>query len=190
MAVLTADCLRDHPRLTFTTTSKFPRLVLLTYNHDSDPTSFPSVVQGNQLIQSHEQQTMDLTLESKACSACARAKRKCGRQIPRCGRCQSRDIPCEYTHVKSSLPFPPDHEVEMGLHRRAQTTFFRVVPSLPSQADFLRTQSLDNNTLLKLSVNGDAMHIETPFLTTSASLFPALWTTQTQRLRFSAPPLR
>lgn len=39
---------------------------------------------------------VDMTIESKACSACARAKRKCERQIPACSRCQSRGVRCEY----------------------------------------------------------------------------------------------
>lgn len=49
---------------------------------------------------------MDLTIQSKACVACARAKRRCGKQIPICGRCQSRGISCDYppTHHTFSLP--------------------------------------------------------------------------------------
>lgn len=39
---------------------------------------------------------IDMTIESKACLACARAKRKCERQIPACSRCQSRGVRCEY----------------------------------------------------------------------------------------------
>lgn len=44
---------------------------------------------------------MDFTLESKACVACARAKRRCGKQIPTCGRCTSRSIACEYPPAKA-----------------------------------------------------------------------------------------
>lgn len=39
---------------------------------------------------------MDFTLESKACVACAKAKRRCGKQIPTCGRCASRGLSCDY----------------------------------------------------------------------------------------------
>lgn len=39
---------------------------------------------------------IDMTVESKACHACARAKRKCERQIPTCSRCQSRGTHCAY----------------------------------------------------------------------------------------------
>ncbi|KAF3769714.1 hypothetical protein M406DRAFT_245057 [Cryphonectria parasitica EP155] len=39
---------------------------------------------------------MDLTLENKACTACAKAKRRCGKQIPTCSRCTSRGISCQY----------------------------------------------------------------------------------------------
>lgn len=39
---------------------------------------------------------IDMTVESKACGACARAKRKCERQIPACSRCQARGMRCEY----------------------------------------------------------------------------------------------
>lgn len=39
---------------------------------------------------------IDMTVESKACLACARAKRKCERQIPACSRCQGRGVRCDY----------------------------------------------------------------------------------------------
>ncbi|KAH7153583.1 hypothetical protein EDB81DRAFT_687897 [Dactylonectria macrodidyma] len=38
--------------------------------------------------------------ELKACGACAKAKRKCGRQFPTCHRCQTREYECVY---------PPPH---------------------------------------------------------------------------------
>ncbi|KAH6974703.1 hypothetical protein EDB80DRAFT_768799 [Ilyonectria destructans] len=34
--------------------------------------------------------------ELKACGACAKAKRKCGRQFPTCNRCQAREYNCVY----------------------------------------------------------------------------------------------
>lgn len=39
---------------------------------------------------------VDMTIERKACHACARAKRKCERQIPACSRCQSKHTRCDY----------------------------------------------------------------------------------------------
>ncbi|KUJ09630.1 uncharacterized protein LY89DRAFT_274672 [Mollisia scopiformis] len=35
-------------------------------------------------------------LETKACDACGKAKRKCGKQTPRCLRCRTRGIECTY----------------------------------------------------------------------------------------------
>ncbi|POS79549.1 hypothetical protein DHEL01_v202048 [Diaporthe helianthi] len=50
--------------------------------------------------------SIDMTVESKACLTCARAKRKCERQIPACRRCQSRGMRCEYPTVTSSCDAP------------------------------------------------------------------------------------
>lgn len=50
---------------------------------------------------------MDLTLESKACAACAKAKRRCGKQIPTCGRCASKGIRCEYSQSANTFSVPP-----------------------------------------------------------------------------------
>lgn len=50
---------------------------------------------------------MDLTLESKACAACAKAKRRCGKQIPTCGRCASKGIRCEYAQGANTFSVPP-----------------------------------------------------------------------------------
>ena len=40
--------------------------------------------------------TMPRYVESNACNACARSKRKCGRQMPACTRCADRAISCVY----------------------------------------------------------------------------------------------
>ena len=40
--------------------------------------------------------TMPTHAESNACSACARSKRKCGRQMPSCARCTDRGRSCVY----------------------------------------------------------------------------------------------
>lgn len=50
---------------------------------------------------------MDMTLESKACAACAKAKRRCGKQIPTCGRCASKGIQCEYSQNPNTFSLPP-----------------------------------------------------------------------------------
>ena len=39
--------------------------------------------------------------ESNACSACARSKRKCGRQMPSCARCADRGRSCVYPPSRS-----------------------------------------------------------------------------------------
>lgn len=43
---------------------------------------------------------MPLCLESKACDACAIAKRRCEKQLPHCRRCRSRGIECTYPPTK------------------------------------------------------------------------------------------
>jgi hypothetical protein len=43
---------------------------------------------------------MSLRSESNACTACARAKRKCGRQIPACARCADKRKSCIYPPSK------------------------------------------------------------------------------------------
>lgn len=104
---------------------------------------------------------MDLTRESKACCACARAKRKCGKQIPTCGRCQSRGIRCDYATARSSLTSPPDREVQMSLDKGAQPDFqIASRASAPTQADALDALLLDTNTLFHLSGDDNAMHID------------------------------
>lgn len=51
---------------------------------------------------------IDMTVESKACLTCARAKRKCERQIPACSRCQSRGFRCEYPTATYDPPGRPE----------------------------------------------------------------------------------
>ena len=45
--------------------------------------------------------TMPVHTESNACSACARSKRKCGRQMPSCARCADRGRSCVYPRSRS-----------------------------------------------------------------------------------------
>lgn len=45
--------------------------------------------------------TMPTHAESNACSACARSKRKCGRQMPSCARCADRGRSCVYPPSRS-----------------------------------------------------------------------------------------
>ena len=42
------------------------------------------------------------TLETKACQACAKAKRRCGKETPKCVRCRRRGIECMYPPSKPS----------------------------------------------------------------------------------------
>ncbi|KAH7068661.1 RNA polymerase 2 mediator complex component [Paraphoma chrysanthemicola] len=47
---------------------------------------------------------MPKTAESNACSACAKSKRKCGRQMPTCVRCADRGIRCVYPYSTREAP--------------------------------------------------------------------------------------
>ncbi|KAG8166279.1 hypothetical protein KVR01_004831 [Diaporthe batatas] len=58
---------------------------------------------------------IDMTVESKACLTCARAKRKCERQIPACRRCQSRGWRCEYPTAIYEPPGRPQVQQRLGL---------------------------------------------------------------------------
>src|ERR1044071_7423281 len=56
---------------------------------------------------------MTTLFEKKSCAACAKSKRKCGRQTPSCARCQARGLPCTYPASKPtcwvvSSYMPPD----------------------------------------------------------------------------------
>lgn len=61
---------------------------------------------------------MSLALETKACVACAMAKRRCGKQTPHCQRCRTRGIDCRYPPPKPTSfilcggddPLPVEHE--------------------------------------------------------------------------------
>jgi hypothetical protein len=46
---------------------------------------------------------MPTRTESNACSACARSKRKCGRQMPSCARCVNRGRSCVYPLSRSKI---------------------------------------------------------------------------------------
>lgn len=45
---------------------------------------------------------MNIVPEIKACEACAKSKRKCGKEKPRCHRCESRDVDCIYPPARPS----------------------------------------------------------------------------------------
>lgn len=45
---------------------------------------------------------MNTIPETKACETCAKSKRKCGKERPRCHRCSSRDIDCVYPPARPS----------------------------------------------------------------------------------------
>ncbi|KAH8879764.1 hypothetical protein GQ53DRAFT_738052 [Thozetella sp. PMI_491] len=52
--------------------------------------------------------------ELKACSPCAKAKRKCGKQLPVCSRCQSKGLNCVYAALRTSGFI--HYGVESGIH--------------------------------------------------------------------------
>ncbi|KAK9355882.1 hypothetical protein V1523DRAFT_403749 [Lipomyces doorenjongii] len=62
---------------------------------------------------------MARVLETKACNACAMAKRRCGKQTPDCLRCRRRGIECTYPPTKPTCfvlcggddTFPVEHDI-------------------------------------------------------------------------------
>lgn len=137
-------------------------------------------------ILSPDYSTMDLTLENKACSACARAKRKCGRQIPSCGRCQTRGVRCEYTTVKVALPFPSGRKDETRVASRDQA-FHEASSSAPGQAIAVATAQLDTDQFFDLSVGDQPIQIDEMFPLNSSVLLRSPVTGF--NLGVAAPPL-
>lgn len=93
---------------------------------------------------------MDLTLQSKACAGCARAKRKCGKQIPTCGRCESRGIACEYPSA-TTFHLPPRQPDQSGPLPSApqgqpplSTTLVTDMAAPPTAADILLDMAGDS----------------------------------------------
>ncbi|CAG5188837.1 uncharacterized protein ALTATR162_LOCUS12042 [Alternaria atra] len=88
---------------------------------------------------------MSLRAESNACTACARSKRKCGRQIPSCARCADKGKSCIYPPSKkqtghSHRPLLSNGSVLRGrdaLSPEAATDTSTVDASLYSIDDFL-----------------------------------------------------
>lgn len=103
---------------------------------------------------------MDLTLESKACFACAKGKRRCGRQIPRCGRCESRGISCDYRADKT-FSLPPRQPDET----RASPPRTNIVLDMPLDGAISDTQ---------FDLSGDTMPIDDFFpLTFDTTAIPS-----------------
>ncbi|KAF2277173.1 uncharacterized protein EI97DRAFT_457884 [Westerdykella ornata] len=50
----------------------------------------------------------------KSCSECVKAKRKCGMEVPRCGRCSKKDIACFYPNKGASIADVPIPELEFA----------------------------------------------------------------------------
>lgn len=85
-------------------------------------------------------------MESKACNACGKAKRRCGKQTPHCLRCKTRGIECRYPPSKPSqfveLHSPQDFTpaVEPGIP--APSTL-QTAASSPVHVDTTLSSSLD-----------------------------------------------
>ncbi|KUI64852.1 Peroxisome proliferation transcriptional regulator [Cytospora mali] len=114
---------------------------------------------------------MDLTLESKACGACAKAKRKCDRQIPTCGRCQSRETRCDYATATPSLSSPPNSQDAIRVGRGEQS-FLGTVSSTPTQVDVLHSPQ-NTSTLFDLSGEDNPILIDDLFRPTLNISFPS-----------------
>lgn len=83
----------------------------------------------------------------RACQACARGKRRCDQRWPRCSRCQTRRINCEYANVPlttespsslpanagaaPSIPRPLRMEIVKGYEQRIISLLVTGVSSLP-----------------------------------------------------------
>ncbi|KAJ5584597.1 uncharacterized protein N7459_004397 [Penicillium hispanicum] len=63
----------------------------------------------------------------RSCQTCARGKRRCDRRWPRCSRCLSKDIDCEYVNAPLTVPDIPRQAVK----KRAANTGQEIgIPSL------------------------------------------------------------
>lgn len=85
----------------------------------------------------HASVTMNTIPEIKACESCAKSKRKCGKEMPGCHRCTSRNLPCVYPQARPTsfvrLQDDPPHLPDMpyfDLHHSKQQ------PTPPAEVDF------------------------------------------------------
>ncbi|KAH8767323.1 hypothetical protein F5883DRAFT_419085 [Diaporthe sp. PMI_573] len=67
---------------------------------------------------------MEVIPEVKACESCAKSKRKCGKESPRCHRCSSRDLECIYP-----LPTRPSSFVRLQDAPMSSVTSIPMVPA-------------------------------------------------------------
>ncbi|POS77139.1 hypothetical protein DHEL01_v204477 [Diaporthe helianthi] len=67
---------------------------------------------------------MEVIPEVKACESCAKSKRKCGKESPRCHRCTSRDLDCIYP-----LPARPSSFVRLQDAPESRVTSIPMVPA-------------------------------------------------------------
>lgn len=86
---------------------------------------------------------MNMISETKACESCAKSKRKCGKERPKCHRCSSRDLLCEYPPARpSSFVLLQDdasatsHSCDMSITAGHTTAFWNPNLLLGSLSDF------------------------------------------------------
>jgi hypothetical protein len=90
---------------------------------------------------------------SNACIACAKSKRKCGRQLPACTRCSTIGRPCVY---------PPSTDRAASTPRRLLSSAFR--NSAPTQENIILAEVLDNVAVPVDNLNiGDDLMLDLTF---------------------------
>jgi hypothetical protein len=105
---------------------------------------------------------MPKNAENNACSACARSKRRCGRQLPSCSRCADRGMSCFYPssrgpNVLSSRPLMP-HVLDVSVGPEAETLLAEITADdLDDLTMDLTFPFLDNN--LEFSAPSNELHL-------------------------------
>lgn len=64
---------------------------------------YPKLVRCGKLKEIWPRMTETPPSRRKACQECVKAKRKCGMELPRCRRCQKKNITCAYPNTRTSV---------------------------------------------------------------------------------------
>ncbi|KAJ4420349.1 hypothetical protein N0V82_004448 [Gnomoniopsis sp. IMI 355080] len=121
--------------------------------------------------------TLDLTLESKACTACAKAKRRCGKQIPTCGRCVSKGIRCEYSQSFGTFSLPPRQSENDHASRNSvrPSTPAAIGPPAVSVPEILLHHFEDTSTLDDLFAMDSDYTLPSSMLDPAPKSYPLPW---------------
>lgn len=89
---------------------------------------------------------MARVLETKACTACGKARRRCGKQTPQCLRCKTRGIDCRYPPSKPSQfvkVICTDDETPTVTPESSACSALQTAASSPVHVDTTLSSSLD-----------------------------------------------